>query len=112
MSTFHEEAAMAHGAGNPSWRVTFIENQTGNERDVEVGATDYQQAVNKATDRLNADFSKPGGAYYFKRCIRTSALTNSEVAEAARHLGAWYERGAWRFPTVHAKEQFQRRVGR
>ena len=25
-------------------------------------------------------------------------------------LGAWFERGAWRFPTVAAKEEFERRL--
>ena len=111
MSTFHEEAAMSHGAENPTWEVVFVENLTSCERHVEVGATDYQQAINKAAQRLNMDLSKPEGTYYFTRCTRTSAPTTSEVAESARLFGAWYEQGAWRFPTVHAKDQFQRQVG-
>lgn len=71
MSTFHEEAAMAHGAGNPMWTVTYLESFSGNEVAVEVPAAEYQEAVNKATDRLNMDFSKPEGSYYFKRCVRS-----------------------------------------
>lgn len=68
MSTFHEEAAMAHGAGNPTWTVTYF---SGNEVAVEVRAAEYQEAVNKATQRLNMDFSKPEGSYYFRRCVRS-----------------------------------------
>lgn len=71
MSTFYEEAAMAHGAGNPTWNVTFHEGFSGKEVAVEVRAAEYQEAVNKATDRLNMDFSKPEGSYYFKRCVRS-----------------------------------------
>lgn len=70
MGTFHEEAAMAHGAGNPAWRVTFSDGFTGEEVTVDVRAAAYQQAVNKATDRLNLDLRKPEGTYFFKRCIR------------------------------------------
>lgn len=72
MSTFYEEAAMAHGAGNPTWKVTFADGLTGCERHIEVRAAEHQQAVNKATDRLNRDLSKPEGTYYFKRCIETN----------------------------------------
>lgn len=71
MSTFHEEAAMAHGAGNPMWMVTYGESFSGNEVAVEVRAAEYQEAVNKATQRLSMDFSKPEGSYYFKRCVRS-----------------------------------------
>lgn len=74
MSTFHEEAAMAHGADNPRWLVTYYENLTGEERSFEVGATDYQQAINKGTDRLNLDLTKPAGYYYFKSCTRIEQL--------------------------------------
>jgi len=42
MSTFHEEAAMAHGAGNPMWMVTYGESFSGNEVAVEVRAAEYQ----------------------------------------------------------------------
>lgn len=68
MSTYFEEAAMAHGADNPTWNVTFLENFSGKEITIKVSAAEYQQAVNKATQRLNIDFSKPEGSYYFKRC--------------------------------------------
>lgn len=71
MSTFHEEAAMAHGAGNPTWTVTYLESFSGNEVAVEVRAAEYQEAVNKATQRLNMDFSKAEGSYYFRRCVRS-----------------------------------------
>ena len=71
MSTFHEEAAMAHGAENPMWTVTYLESFSGNEIAVEVRAAEYQQAINKATDRLNMDFSKQEGSYHFKRCIQS-----------------------------------------
>ena len=71
MSTFHEEAAMAHGAENPMWTVTYLESFSGNEIAVEVRAAEYQQAINRATDRLNMDFSKQEGSYHFKRCIQS-----------------------------------------
>lgn len=68
MSTYHEEAAMAHGAGNPMWNVTYLESFSGKEITVEVRASGQQEAVNKATQRLNMDLSKPEGSYFFKRC--------------------------------------------
>lgn len=80
MSTFYDEAAMAHGAGNPRWSVTFVENISGEERQVDVGPTDYQQAINKATQRLNLDFTKPEGAYHFKCCIPVPSTTASSAA--------------------------------
>lgn len=70
MSNFHEEAAAAHGGNNPQWRVTFIENMKGASRYLDVAALNKQQAINKATQRLNLDFTKPEGAYYFKSCVQ------------------------------------------
>ena len=80
MSTFYDEAAMAHGADNPRWTVTFVENISGEERQEDVGATDYQQAINKATQRLNLDFTKPEGAYRFKHCIRAPSTSTNTAA--------------------------------
>lgn len=68
MSTYYEEAAMAHGAGNPTWSATYFESFSGKEIKVEVRASDREEAVNKATQRLNVDFSKPEGSYFLKRC--------------------------------------------
>lgn len=68
MSTYHEEAAMAHGTGNPMWNVTYLESFFGKEITVEVRASGRQEAVNKATQRLDMDFSKPEGSYFLKRC--------------------------------------------
>lgn len=68
MSTYYEEAAMAHGAGNPMWKVTYLENFSGKEITVEVRASERQEAVNKATQRLDMDISKPEGSYFLKRC--------------------------------------------
>jgi hypothetical protein len=34
----------------------------------------------------------------------------SKMNKIARELGAWYERGMWYFPSVWAKEEFQRRT--
>lgn len=82
MSTFYEEAAMAHGAGNPKWAVTFIENISGEERTEQVRASTYQQAINKGTDCLTRDFSKPLGAYYFKRCVRVAPASSDKIAGA------------------------------
>jgi hypothetical protein len=67
MSTFHNEAAMAHGAGNPNWVVEFTNAEGTDLIRIEVGATDRQQAINKASYRLNtADLSKPALALYFR----------------------------------------------
>lgn len=67
MSTYHEEAAAAHGAMNPTWRVTFEDGFTGETVEVEVRANERQEAINKATGRLNtADLSKPAPTLYFK----------------------------------------------
>lgn len=67
MSTFHEEAATAHGAGNPEWVVEFANAEGTNPVRIEVGAADRQQAINKASHRLNtADLSKPAPALYFR----------------------------------------------
>lgn len=71
MSAYFEEAAMAHGAGNPMWRVTYLENVSGHEIAIEVRAAEYQQAINKAIDRLNTDFSKSEGSYCFKHCVQS-----------------------------------------
>lgn len=58
MSTYHEEAAAAHGAMNPTWYVTFEDGSTGETVEVEVRAAERQEAINKATGRLNtADLS-------------------------------------------------------
>ncbi|MFL9989035.1 hypothetical protein [Paraburkholderia sediminicola] len=66
MCTFHEEAAMAHGAGNPNWTVTFKDNWTGETFAVDVRSFDRQRAINKASDRINvADFSKPAPSLAF-----------------------------------------------
>lgn len=70
MSTYHEEAGLAHGAANPVWKVTFVEGFSGELLMVEVHAAEYQQAINKATGRLNLDWRKPEGSYFFKRCMR------------------------------------------
>ena len=67
MSTYHEEAAAAHGAMNPTWRVTFEDGFTGETVEVEVRAAESQEAINKATGRLNtADLAKPAPTLYFK----------------------------------------------
>ena len=67
MSTYHEEAAAAHGAMNPTWCVTFEDGLTGETVEIEVRAAERQEAINKASDRLNtADLSKPAPALYFK----------------------------------------------
>ncbi len=67
MSTFHEEAAMAHGAANPKWVVEFTNAEGTDPVRIEVGATDRQQAINKASYRLNtADLTKPVPALYFR----------------------------------------------
>ena len=68
MSTYHEEAVMERGAGNPMWNVTYLESFSGKEITVGVRASGQQEAVNKATQRLNMDFSKPEGSYFLKRC--------------------------------------------
>jgi hypothetical protein len=60
MSTYCEEAAMAHGAANPVWSVLFKDNWTGESVTINVYAFDLEPAINKATDRINhADLSKP-----------------------------------------------------
>ena len=64
MGTFHEEAAMAHGVGNPMWNVTYLESVSGKEITVEVRASERQEAVNKATQRLDMDLSKPEGGVF------------------------------------------------
>jgi hypothetical protein len=33
-----------------------------------------------------------------------------QIARIAKSLGAFYESGSWRFPTVWAKEEFLRRI--
>lgn len=71
MSTYHEEAAAAHGAMNPAWCVTFEDGFTGETVKVEVRAAERQEAINKATGRLNtADLSKPAPPLYFKTAQR------------------------------------------
>ncbi|MDQ1817791.1 hypothetical protein RBA41_31270 [Massilia sp. CCM 9210] len=71
MSIFHDEAAMAHGAGNPKWMVEYRDAEGGNSVQIEVGATDREQAINKATQRLNtADVRKPARALYFQSANR------------------------------------------
>ncbi|MFJ2991226.1 hypothetical protein [Pandoraea sp. NPDC087047] len=66
MSTFHEEAAMTRGAANPNWTVEFKDNWTGETFAVDVLAFDRQQAISKASDRINvADFSKPAPSLTF-----------------------------------------------
>lgn len=67
MSTYYEEAAAAHGAMNPTWRVTFEDGFTGETVEIEVRANERQEAINKATDRFNtADLSKPAPTLCFK----------------------------------------------
>lgn len=85
MSDYYEEAAMAHGAGNPWWEATFQEGFTGREVVVTVRAATHQEAINKATDRLNLDLSKPEGAYFFRRC------EEKREAEAEADGGPQYE---------------------
>lgn len=66
MSTYHEEAAAAHGAMNPMWRVTFEDGVTGKLVEVDVRAAKRQEAINKASDRLStADLSKPAPSLQF-----------------------------------------------
>lgn len=66
MSTLYDEAAMAHGAANPSWTVSFKDTWTGETFAVDVRASDRQQAINKASDRINvADFTKPAPSLTF-----------------------------------------------
>lgn len=31
---------------------------------------------------------------------------SQELKQLLKELGAWYEQGAWRFPSVYAKERF------
>lgn len=71
MSAFCDEAAMARGAGNPKWVVEYRDAEGGNSVQIEVGATDREQAINQAMQRLNsADFSKPARALYFQSANR------------------------------------------
>ena len=72
MSAYVEESAMAYGAENPMWTVTYLENVSGNEIAIEVRAAEYQQTINRATDRLNTDFSKSEGSYCFNQFARES----------------------------------------
>ena len=73
MNTFHEEAAAAHGAMNPKWAVEFKDGFTDAVVRVEVSAVDRQQAINKASDRLNTvDLSKPAPTLYFKSATQLS----------------------------------------
>lgn len=67
MSTYHEEAAAAHGAMNPTWRVAFEDGFTGEVVEVVVRAAERQEAINKASYRLDTtDLSKPAPTLYFK----------------------------------------------
>lgn len=54
MSTYHEEAAMAHGAGNPMWNVTYLESFSGKEPTApllaQVGSTDGLVATRHGED--------------------------------------------------------------
>jgi hypothetical protein len=34
-------------------------------------------------------------------------MSNKEFSALARSFGAFYEKGAWRFPTVAAKQAFE-----
>jgi hypothetical protein len=71
MSNFHDEAAMAHGAGNPKWIVENRDAEGGNPLRIEVGATNYKQAINLATQRLNtADVWKPARQLNFQSANR------------------------------------------
>lgn len=70
MTTFHEEAAQAHGAADQRWSVAFYNTLSGEERTCQLGATSYQQAINKGSDRLTmATLGDPQGSWYFRRCV-------------------------------------------
>lgn len=81
MSTFHDEAAMAHGAGNPKWLVEYRDAEGGNPVQIEVGATDREQAINKASQRLNTtDVMKPARQLYFRSANRVGSETRGQPA--------------------------------
>ncbi|MHB8226745.1 MULTISPECIES: hypothetical protein [Acidithiobacillus] len=63
---------MAHGAGNLVLNITYLESFSSKEITVEVRAAEQREAINKATQRLDMDVSKPEGSYYFKRCFRSN----------------------------------------
>lgn len=82
MSTFHEEAAMAHGAANPNWTIAFKDNWSGETLSVDVKAADRQQAINKASERINvADLAKPAPSLSRTRQV---ALCNANARTVKR----------------------------
>lgn len=38
-------------------------------------------------------------------------VTHDEAVKLAKTMGAWHERGVWRFPSVHAAEEFRKAIG-
>lgn len=78
MSTYHEEAAASNGAMNPMWNVKFKDGISGDVVQVEVTAADRQQAINKATYRLNtADLAKPAPTLYFKSAGQLATMPHA-----------------------------------
>jgi hypothetical protein len=124
MSTYHQEAAMAHGAGSPLWRVALEDDATGEVLTAEVVAADQKQAVDKASDRLNtADLSIPArqlhlryvrlaGTVQASMChqFRSGAVTSSTVA-VDRETGEFDEARAFADTQQYVADDCEMHVG-
>lgn len=89
MSTFHDDAALAHGAGAPKWTVEYRDAEGGNPVRIEVDAADREEAINKASQCLNtADVGKSARSLYFRSATRQASETRGQPAPiyAGGHL--------------------------